>query len=74
MKNIYKVTLNSHGRIIEMIVQAKSAKDALSDISQANKNAYSFLTNHKEIDTEGEIVKVEKLSQIFGGLKATYYS
>ncbi|MDO8628201.1 MAG: hypothetical protein Q7R56_00420 [Nanoarchaeota archaeon] len=72
--NIYKITLNSHGRTIEMLAQAETAENALTDITQANKNAYSFLTNHKEVNTEGEIIKVEKLSQIYGGLKATYYS
>ena len=71
--NIYKITTSSHGRILEIIAQAKSMEEALEDFKQANKNAYGRFTEHNEINTEGEIIKCEKLEQLFAGFKGIYY-
>ena len=71
--NMYKITTNSHGRILEIIATAKTAEDALKDFKQANKNAYSILTENEEIGTEGEIIKIEILKQLFAGFDGIYY-
>lgn len=71
--NIYKITTSSHGRVIEIIAQAESVENAITNFKQANKNAFGKFTQHNEINTEGEIIKCEKLEQIFSTLPAIYY-
>jgi tRNA splicing ligase len=71
--NMFKITVSSHGRTIEIISVAETMGKALTDVKQANKNAYTRLTQGDEIDTEGEIIKCEKLEQLFAGFNGRYY-
>lgn len=71
--NIYKITSSSHGRTLEIIAQADTMQDAIEDFKQANKNAFTKFTEHNEINTEGEVIKCEKLEQLFAGFKGVYY-
>lgn len=70
---MFKITVSSHGRTIEIIAQAKTMEEAIKDLKQANQNAYGLLTDHKETDTEGEIIKCEKMNQLFAGFTGIYY-
>lgn len=73
MNNLYKFTVSSHGRNIEIIAKAKSMQDAIEDFKQANRNAYRIHTKNEEIATEGEILKCELLTQLYAGFKGIYY-
>lgn len=71
--NIYKITLSSHGRVIHLIAQGENITQIIQNCEQANKNAFKEFTEHNEITTEGEILKCEKLEEIYATKDTKYF-